>query len=126
MKITLTLPHTVIEPPDYLAQAKSVISAETQDNVVNLVASDPKCGILISGTGGVRKSRIANKTGKGKSGGARVVYFFHNSTIPVVLMSVFDKGEKDNLTKAEKNGLRKLTRELTAELSLNNQRKPRK
>jgi hypothetical protein len=50
--------------------------------------------------------------GQGKSGGVRVVYYFYNDTIPVFLLTVFAKNEKDNLSKAERNTLAKVARTL--------------
>jgi len=47
--------------------------------------------------------------GRGKSGGARVVYDYHNDTIPLYLLAVFAKNEKDNLTKTECTALKKMT-----------------
>lgn len=60
----------------------------------------------MKGTGGIRKLRWAAK-GKGKSGGVRVVYFFHNRTMPLFLLTVFAKGDKTNLSERERNGLAK-------------------
>jgi len=58
----------------------------------------------MQGTGGIRKLRWSAQ-GKGKSGGVRVIYYYHNETIPLFLLTVFGKGEKANLTKAERNDL---------------------
>lgn len=87
------------------------MSAAEVDAVIDLVAAEPLCGDLIKGTGGVRKVRIAVKD-KGKSGGVRIVYYYHNESIPVFLMTVFAKKEKSNLTKAECNMLATATRVL--------------
>ena len=65
----------------------------------------------MQGTGGVRKMRWASK-GKGKSGGSRVIYFFYNETIPLFLLTLFSKNEKINLSKAERNELAELVKEL--------------
>jgi hypothetical protein len=62
----------------------------------------------MQGTGGIRKLRWSAK-GKGKSGGVRVIYYFHNGTMPLFLLTLFGKGEKANLSKAERNELAKLT-----------------
>jgi hypothetical protein len=63
------------------------------------------CGDLIRGTGGFRKVRVARK-GMGKSSGARVVYIWHER-FPVFLIAVFPKNEKENLSMAERNALKK-------------------
>jgi hypothetical protein len=65
----------------------------------------------MQGTGGVRKLRWASK-GKGKSGGSRVIYYFYNETIPLFMLTIFGKNEKINLSKAERNELAKLVKEL--------------
>ena len=39
-----------------------------------------------------------------------MVYYFRNEQIPVYLLTVFAKGEKDNLTKAERNQLAKVVK----------------
>ena len=63
----------------------------------------------MQGTGGVRKLRWA-KEGGGKSGGVRVIYYYHNEDIPLFMLSLFGKNEKANLSKAECNVLNKLTK----------------
>jgi hypothetical protein len=51
----------------------------------------------IRGTGGLRKLRIP-LAGRGKSGGARLIYWFHSPGYPAVLLWVFAKNEAANLT----------------------------
>ena len=63
----------------------------------------------MQGTGGVRKLRWA-RSGSGKSGGIRVIYFFHNENMPLFLLTAFAKNEKENLSKAERSELAVLTR----------------
>ncbi|MCS5587591.1 MAG: type II toxin-antitoxin system RelE/ParE family toxin [Porticoccaceae bacterium] len=62
----------------------------------------------MQGTGGIRKLRWS-ALGKGKSGGVRVIYYYHHTEIPLFLLTVFGKGEKANLSKSERNTLRNLT-----------------
>jgi len=52
--------------------------------------------------------------GKGKRGGARVVYYFHSEQLPVFLLAAYGKNEKANLTKAERNAMAKLVPMLVA------------
>jgi hypothetical protein len=98
--------QTVVETPTYLAIANKLFSEEERADIVALVAADPECGEVIRGTGGFRKVRVARK-GMGKSGGARVVYIWRNERFPVFLITVFPKNEKENLSMAERNTLRK-------------------
>jgi hypothetical protein len=75
-------------------------------NVIVAVSCNPEIGDLMVGTGGARKFRVPGRE-KGKRGGFRVITYFAGADIPVFLISVFSKGDRDNLSKAEQNELRK-------------------
>jgi hypothetical protein len=98
--------QTVVETPAYLAVAGKLFSEGKREEIVAMVAEDPECGDVMPGTGGFRKVRVARE-GMGKSGGARVVYIWHNDKFPVFLITVFPKNKKANLSKAERNALKK-------------------
>ena len=75
---------------------------EERTEAINMIAANPECGDIIPGGGGIRKVRFAIG-GRGKSGGARIIYYFHNELVPVFLLAVFAKNEQANLTRAETN-----------------------
>lgn len=81
---------------------------------IEFIALNPLAGDEIEGTGGCRKVRVAGK-GKGKSGGYRVVTFFTGPNLPIFLITVFAKGTKVSLTKAEKNQMAQVTKKIVAE-----------
>ena len=66
------------------------------------------------GTGGARKLWWGAK-GRGKRGGARVITYYGGPHLPVFLMAVFAKGERADLTKAERNDLREVLASLATE-----------
>lgn len=68
------------------------------------LAAHPKAGDVIEGTGGVSKLRWA-RDGRGKSGGVRVIYYFHSEAMPLYLLTMFAKNERANLSKGERNAL---------------------
>ena len=103
--------HTIVETEPYLAQVERLFDFEERSAIVDTVAADPKCGAVIPGTGGVRKLRVA-ASGRGKRGGARVIYLFGGEDVPLFLLAAFAKNEKSDLSKAERNGLTRLTGEL--------------
>ncbi len=74
---------------------------------MSYVAAFPRDGDLIKGTSGVRKLRW-RRSGRGKSGGVRVVYYFHSERMPLYLLTVFAKSERVDLTQRERNELSKL------------------
>lgn len=63
------------------------------------------------GTGGVRKSRWGVGS-RGKRGGVRVIYYYHNPTMPVFLLTIFAKNERDNLSQHDKQLLRQVVTEI--------------
>jgi hypothetical protein len=103
--------HTVVETPSYLRAAAAIFSEAERANIVAMVAADPACGEVMQGTGGFRKVRVG-RGGIGKRGGARVVYILRNESFPVFLITAYPKNEKDNLTQAERNQLKKRADEI--------------
>lgn len=98
---------TVAEMPEYIRCAARLLSESERRDVIDHLAAQPRAGDLIQGTGGIRKLRWA-RGGRGKSGGVRVIYYFHSDRIPLYLLTVFGKGEKVDLSKGERNELAKL------------------
>lgn len=100
--------QVVVEMPEFERCAKRLgVTEEERTGIVDFIAANPEAGDEISGTGGARKIRFASqKKGKGKSGGYRVITFFSGAEIPVFLLSIYAKGQKDTLTAKEKNALR--------------------
>ncbi len=92
------------------------MSDEEREAVVTLIAENPEAGEIMPGCGGARKLRVA-KPGSGKSGGYRVITYYAGSEFPAFLLTVFGKGEKANLTKAERNALAEFTKSLTGSLT---------
>ena len=77
--------------------------------------ADPRLGSVMQGTGGVRKMRFALEN-QGKSGSVRIIYVDFVIYEKLYLLTAYPKSEKDNLTKAERNELKKLVEILEAEL----------
>jgi hypothetical protein len=102
---------TVAEMPEYIRRAAKLLSQSERNEVVDYVAANPKAGDLIQGTGGIRKLRWA-RSGRGESGGLRVIYYFRSEVLPLYLLTVFGKGEKADLSQAARNELAKLVQVL--------------
>ena len=100
--------HGVVEFRTFTASAKKAgVTADELDGIVEMLARNPQAGEVIQGTGGARKARYAKKS-TGKSGGYRVITFYAADDIPVMMLDIYGKGQKVNLTKAEKNSLAKV------------------
>lgn len=91
---------TVVETASFVTDAKVCMTDEERTEAINMIAANPECGDIISGGGGIRKVRFAIG-GRGKSGGVRIIYYFHNERVPVFLLAVFAKNDQANLTRAE-------------------------
>ena len=76
---------------------------------------NPTSGKIIRGTGGIRKLRIPLPN-VGKSGGARVIYVDYASYEKLYLITVFAKSEIEDLTQAQRNELKTLSKMLLSEL----------
>lgn len=99
--------HTIIELPEFIRKSQGLFADEERLSLINYLATHPQTGDLIQGAGGIRKLRWAIK-GKGKSGGARVIYYYYNESMPLFLLTAFGKNEKANISPAERNELAKL------------------
>jgi hypothetical protein len=98
---------TVAETPEYLRRAERLLSAASRGEIADHLAARPRAGEVMRGTGGVRKLRWA-RGGRGKSGGVRLIYYYHSEAMPLYLLTVFAKNDKANLSSAERNDLAKL------------------
>lgn len=104
--------HSVIETHAFQRAARDAgMSDDEVASLIDMLAHNPMAGDEIAGTGGCRKVRFAGR-GKGKSGGYRTITFYSGVEMPVFLLTVFSKGDRANLSKAECNALGILTKAL--------------
>ncbi len=88
---------------------------EEQRALENMLLTNPKAGAVIPGTAGARKVRIAF-AGKGKSGGARIIYVDFLAYEKVFLLAAYAKGVQVNISEADKKTISTLIGQLKAEL----------
>ena len=93
--------------PEFLAVTKKLMDDAERSELVAYLAYNPTAGDVIQGTGGVRKVRWGLE-GRGKRGGARVIYFFHDLDMPLYLFSAYAKNERENLDQSEIKAYQKL------------------
>lgn len=98
---------TITELPEYIKRAVSLLSESERKDVIDYLSEHPKAGDIMEGTGGIRKIRWSRGS-KGKSGGVRVIYYYHDERIPLYLLTMFTKNERANLSKADRNALGRL------------------
>ena len=105
--------QTVAELPECIRTADKLLSLAEQQDLIRYLALHPRAGDLMEGTGGVRKLRW-RRGDHGKSGGVRVIYYVYDEHMPLYLLTLFAKGDRANLSKAERNELAELTTALVS------------
>jgi hypothetical protein len=75
---------------------------------LDFIAANPDAGDVIPDTGGLRKVRWG-RAGTGKRGGVRIIYFYHDDTMPLFLLLIYAKTERENWTRDEQRRARVLT-----------------
>ena len=105
--------QTVAETPTFTKQAAALFSEGEKQELITYLAEHPLAGDVIQGTGGVRKLRFA-ASGRGKRGGARVIYYYLDDHMPLYALLVYPKNAKTDLTSAEKKAVSALVETLKA------------
>lgn len=91
---------TVIETALFQKQVADVWSEADRLEFISFIAANPEAGDVIPGADGARKVRWT-VAGKGKRGGARVVYFNITAEEIVLLVAVYTKADKANILPKE-------------------------
>jgi hypothetical protein len=92
---------------------KKVYSVITDDEYGQLqwhLAKNPESGMVIPSSNGIRKIRWAVE-GKGKRGGARVIYYWITEDEEILFLDIYRKSEKDDLAKREIDFFKHLVQE---------------
>lgn len=102
-----TTPLGTIEPiitvrtsQSFESLALSLMARAEYDDLIDFLARNYLKGDIIPATGGVRKIRYARQ-GNGKSGGFRVIYYYHSEGTPLIPCTLFAKNRKTTLSGAE-------------------------
>jgi hypothetical protein len=106
-------PLTVVETGEFLSAVRKLMDDEERALLVDYLALNPVAGALMPGTGGIRKLRWALE-GRGKRGGARVIYFYHDMGLPLFLLTAYAKNDRSDLSQADRNDFKALTKLIVA------------
>jgi len=102
---------TVLQLPKFKAEASELIGADGIEALAVYLSDHPDAGDVIPGSGGVRKLRWAAK-GKGKRGGARIIYLYVVIAARLYLIRCYAKNVKTDLTADEKKQLQQVAAHL--------------
>lgn len=90
-------------------RSEKILDDDEHGELLLQLAGRPDCGKVIPGTGGLRKLRFAAQ-GRGKRGGARIIYYFRVQPGLILLLYAFAKNERADLSKKELKVLREAVR----------------
>jgi mRNA-degrading endonuclease RelE of RelBE toxin-antitoxin system len=93
----LTRPITIAETSVFVRQAAGRWTEDERSEFIDFIARNPDAGDLIPQSGGVRKVRW-RRSGSGKRGGVRVIYFYHDPDMPLYLLMIYAKARRDDLS----------------------------
>ena len=88
--------QTVIETDEFEKLWPLYWTEKEHDNFAAFIAENPGAGDVVRGSGGVRKVRWS-RTGSGKSGGVRVIYFNRMANGEIWLIFIYAKSKKDSI-----------------------------
>ncbi|MCK5722089.1 MAG: type II toxin-antitoxin system RelE/ParE family toxin [Gammaproteobacteria bacterium] len=94
----------------FTKQIKGLVSDDEYSEFQNDLIENPELGDIIKKSGGIRKVRMAAK-GRGKSGGARVLYYWIKDEDQIFMLLAYAKSNMDNISDAQLEILRKLVEE---------------
>jgi hypothetical protein len=97
----------IVETPLFTRQVIAELSPDEYRLMQLHLLQRPDSGPVIQESGGLRKLRW-RLPGRGKSGGARVVYYWDKSASRLFLLFMYPKNERSDLTKAQLRTLRRL------------------
>jgi hypothetical protein len=97
----------LIETPIFTRQVTSELSEDEYRLLQLHLLQRPDAGVSIPGSGGLRKLRW-RLPGRGKRGGARVIYFWMTKAARLYLLFLYPKNERSDLTRAQLRTLREL------------------
>ena len=95
----------IVETRAFSARIRALLGDDQYRRLQAVLAGLPGAGDVIPGTAGLRKLRWGG-SGRGKRGGIRVIYFWHQRTARILMLLAYAKNERDDLTPAQKRALR--------------------
>jgi hypothetical protein len=96
-----------IELPTFTRYREDYLDDDAFRDLQQFLIEHPHAGDLVPGTGGVRKLRWA-RTGMGKRGGLRLLYYAQDTKGRIWLLTVYAKSAKENIPNELLNELRKV------------------
>lgn len=99
-----------VETTAFSRRVTTRIADDEYARLQRALMEQPEVGVIIKGSGGIRKIRWG-LPGRGKSGGARFIYYWHVARDTILMLDVYTKNEKEDLSDDELKALRRVVDE---------------
>ena len=96
-----------IETPIFTKLVTDLLSDDDYKDLQARLAENPDIGVVIKGTGGLRKIRVASN-GHGKRGGSRVIYYHFVSASQIGMLLIYPRSETEELSDDQRNALKRI------------------
>jgi mRNA-degrading endonuclease RelE of RelBE toxin-antitoxin system len=96
----------IVETSIFTKEITRILSDDEYRQLQYFLVANPQSGDVIKGSGGLRKIRWKTK-GRGKSGGIRTIYYYHQDESMLLMIYVYEKSKTENLTPKQIEILRK-------------------
>jgi len=96
----------IAETSIFTKEITRILTDDEYKEFQNFLVANPKHGDVIKGSGGLRKIRWKVK-GRGKSGGIRNIYYYHEDNNLILMIFVYEKSKQEDLTPKQIEILRK-------------------
>ncbi len=116
MEISGRLYRQLVDAHSFRRDIVELLTEEEYGALCFEIARSPRIGVVVQGTGGIRKLRWARR-GMGKRGGVRVIYYSHADDLPIFMLAAYSKSEKIDLSPTEKRLIKGLVAEMIKEFS---------
>ena len=100
----------IVETSVFTKQVQKLLSDEEYRRLQSDLVSRPELGALIPKGGGLRKTRFGYR-GMGKRGGIRVIYFWAVAQEKLLMLLMYPKNARDNLSPHQLRALRQIIEE---------------
>ena len=100
----------IVETPIFTRHVVSLLNDDEYRDLQGLLAIRPEMGPVIPGSGGLRKVRWSI-AGRGKRGGVRVIYYWAPKVDTILMLYIYPKNQKEDLTSKELKILRQIIEE---------------
>lgn len=100
----------IVETPLFTQIIQNLIEEGSYRELQAVLIENPEIGKIIPGSGGIRKIRWT-LPGKGKRGGARVLYYWYTSRNQILMLYAYAKSKKEDLTPQQLKALKTILEE---------------